>query len=56
LLHKDFKIENNAIFEFKKKILYYSETVDREGLLRIESKFIAKYDSANPKIGYNIKK
>lgn len=50
-VEKDFTNEQLKDFTIRKEVLFESESKDE--INKIESKFILKYDSNNPKIGYN---
>lgn len=51
LVERDFTKEQRRDFSIRKEILMESEDADE--INRSESKYILKYDSNNPVIGYN---
>jgi hypothetical protein len=53
LIAADFTPEQRQDFTVRKEILWQSDTVSRQELNQIEIDFIKKYQSNNPKIGYN---
>ncbi len=53
ILERDFTREEKRNFTVKKEIIYESETVSNKELTRKEIEFIVKFQSNDPKIGYN---
>jgi hypothetical protein len=51
LIEQDFSREERKVFIVKKEILFESE--NETEINKLEPKFIRKYQSNNPKIGYN---
>jgi len=51
IVEKDFTDNQRKDFTIRKEILF--ESYDEKEINQIESKYILKYQSNNPKIGYN---
>ena len=51
IVEKDFTDNQRKNFTIRKEILF--ESYDEKEINQIESKYILKYQSNNPKIGYN---
>ncbi len=53
LIEKDFTREEQREFTITKEIIWESETASDQEVNQQEIEFIQKYESNNPKIGYN---
>lgn len=53
LIEQDFSREQRRDFTIRKEILWESELATQQEVNLLEIEFILKYQSNNPKIGYN---
>ena len=53
LIALDFSFEEQLEFVIKKEILWYSKNAENKEVNKKEIEFILKYQSNNPKVGYN---
>ncbi len=53
IIEKDFTREQIRDFTIRKEILFESEKISNKDISILETKFIRKFKSNNPKIGYN---
>jgi hypothetical protein len=53
LIEKEFTREQRRDFSLRKEILWESETASNKEVSKMEIQFITKYNSNDPKIGYN---